>query len=555
MTLSHNAAIRLKTLGWALVLLLFLIGAPLLWAASPLVLGGVVVAGALFGLIAHWLHRLFKRHALQSGSGLRAMMIGAGLLTGLVAAPGWWLVLQPALHPLAVPRVTLSDGTRHVVFQGMVHVGSEQFYRSVSYDLIRAKDAGHPVGGSLVFSIGEVTSAALEAPSEPGAVPAVVARAGFVLALVLSVGAAVFHHAVAPLSARSARLPSLMAGFVLPLGILWIAVEGTERLGLGLGAAFSVPSMQAGLQSPVLFTVILAALAAPLVFGALQAGSRWAAVGALGLSALSFAVSGHSLSAPSGLGPVLTALHAGAIILWVGGLIPLALAMRGGDRLMVLRRFSSVALPAVVVLIVSGAALALLHRGSAGLLSSDWARLLAVKLGLVAGMLVLALWHRLRAMPRLALGTEVPVRRSVAVEAGLGLAVLMLAMGFRLAPPPSAAAPLPDPVAIHIHTDQAMVDLAATAPFPGPTGFRLGIADGDFVPFDPKEVTFSLTDDVAGIGPLTASAVRTGPGLWEVEPLTLPTPGPWQVRIALLVTDFEQVRLTGTLPAPLEQDP
>lgn len=143
MTLSHDAAIRLNTLGWAIVLLLFLIGAPLLWAASPLVLGGVALAGALIGLIAHWLHRLFKRRTPQPGSGVRAMAVGAGLLTGLVAAPGWWLVLQPALHPLSVPRVTLSDGLRQVVFQGMVHVGSEQFYRSVSYDLIRAKDAGY----------------------------------------------------------------------------------------------------------------------------------------------------------------------------------------------------------------------------------------------------------------------------------------------------------------------------------------------------------------------------------------------------------------------------
>ncbi|QYZ69558.1 copper resistance CopC/CopD family protein [Neotabrizicola shimadae] len=414
---------------------------------------------------------------------------------------------------------------------------------------------GHPVGGSLVFSVGEVTGAAPDVQSEPGSVPAVLARAAFVLALVLSVGAAVFHHAVAPLSARFAHLQSLIAGLVLPLGGLWIAVEGAERLGRGTEAIFSAAAMTAGLQSPVLFTVILAALAAPLVYGALQAGSQWAAALALGLAALSFAVSGHALSAPGGVAPLLTALHAGAIILWVGGLWPLAFAVQGADRLMVLRRFSGVALPAVVVLIGSGVALALLHRGSAGLLSSDWARLLAVKLALVAGMLALALWHRLRAMPRLASGTEVPVRRSVAVEAGLGMAVLMLAMGFRLAPPPSAAATLPDPVAIHIHTVQAMVDLAATAPFPGTTGFRLGIADADFIPFDPQEVTLSLTDKEAGIGPLSAPAVRMGPGLWEVEPMTLPTPGPWEVRITLLVTDFEQFRLTGTLPAPPEQSP
>ncbi|WP_235842699.1 hypothetical protein [Cereibacter sphaeroides] len=142
MALSHDAVVRLKTLGWALLLFLFLISAPLLWAASPLLLAGVVLVGALLGLMIHVARRL-PRRARWSPDRTQAALIGAALLTGLVAAPIWWLVLQPALYPLAVPRVTLSDGRREVVFQGMVHVGSEQFYRSVAYDLLRAKAAGY----------------------------------------------------------------------------------------------------------------------------------------------------------------------------------------------------------------------------------------------------------------------------------------------------------------------------------------------------------------------------------------------------------------------------
>lgn len=139
MALSHDGMIRVKTLGWAVVAVLFLTGAPLLWAASPLVLLGVIAAGALIGGLLHWLRTRIRRGV---GRRWHAAVIGAGLTTGLVAAPLWWVILQPALHPLAVPRVTLSDGNRQVIFQGMVHVGSAQFYRSVVYDLIRAKDAG-----------------------------------------------------------------------------------------------------------------------------------------------------------------------------------------------------------------------------------------------------------------------------------------------------------------------------------------------------------------------------------------------------------------------------
>lgn len=409
---------------------------------------------------------------------------------------------------------------------------------------------GHPVGGSLVFSVGEITGSGGAAPPEPGSLPSVLARAALVFALVLSVGAAVFHHAVTPLSAGFARVPSLTAGLVLPLGLVWIAVEGAERLGLGPGAALSPAAIKAGLQSPVLFTVILAALAVLLVFGALQAGSRLAASAALGLAALSFAASGHALSAPGRIAPVLTALHAGAIIVWVGGLLPLAVALRGQDRLAILGRFSTTALPAVVVMLGSGSALALLHWGNPDVLSTDWARLLAVKLALVAAMLAFALWHRFRVMPRLGRVEEASVRRTVVIEATLGLLILALAMGFRLAPPPAAAAaPLREPLSIHIHTDQAMIDLTATAVIPGQTGFLLSIADGNFLPFDPKEVTVSLTDKVAGIGPLSTIATRIGPGEWEAPAVTLPTPGPWDVQITLLVSNFEQTTLTGELAA------
>jgi copper transport protein len=60
-------------------------------------------------------------------------------------------------------------------------------------------------------------------------------------------------------------------------------------------------------------------------------------------------------------------------------------------------------------------------------------------------------------------------------------------------------------------------------------------------------VRLALTDPAAGIGPLTVQANRQEPGHWTTPPLTLPSPGPWQVKLVLLVTDFEQVTLSGEL--------
>lgn len=130
-------AIRIQTLLWAVLGVLFLLSAPILWAASPLVLVAVAALGAGLGLAVGWAIRSYRYRWRRSA------LAGGALACTLVAAPLYWLVLQPALHPLAVPRVTLGDGTRQVVFQGMVHVGSEQFYRSVVYDMIRARDAGY----------------------------------------------------------------------------------------------------------------------------------------------------------------------------------------------------------------------------------------------------------------------------------------------------------------------------------------------------------------------------------------------------------------------------
>lgn len=47
---------------------------------------------------------------------------------GLRAFPVYYLANLVDTRPTTVPQVVLSDGNKTVVFQGMVHVGSEAFY-------------------------------------------------------------------------------------------------------------------------------------------------------------------------------------------------------------------------------------------------------------------------------------------------------------------------------------------------------------------------------------------------------------------------------------------
>lgn len=139
---SRETSIRVHTLGWALLAVLFLLGLPLLLGISPLVPAVVFALGALLAAGLWWI-ALRVRGRTRTRRALGAAALAGGmLLTGLLALPLYWLVLQPALNPLLMPRVTMTDGRRTLVFQGMAHIGSALFYRSVAFDLMRAREAG-----------------------------------------------------------------------------------------------------------------------------------------------------------------------------------------------------------------------------------------------------------------------------------------------------------------------------------------------------------------------------------------------------------------------------
>ncbi len=74
------------------------------------------------------------------------------------------------------------------------------------------------------------------------------------------------------------------------------------------------------------------------------------------------------------------------------------------------------------------------------------------------------------------------------------------------------------------------------------------LGEGKFTQADRKRFVDVPSEAVkSGALPLTVQANRQEPGHWTTPPVILPSPGPWQVRLVLLVTDFEQVTLSGDL--------
>jgi putative copper resistance protein D len=200
--------------------------------------------------------------------------------------------------------------------------------------------------------------------------------------------------------------------------------------------------------------------------------SRWrqhlAALGGIALVA-TLAWAGHGGASPGSAGHVhLTAdvLHLGAAGAWLGGLIPLVLLLRllrhsdDPGRAMiawhVTRRFSNLGIVAVGTLLASGMINAwFLVGGTTNLTSTEYGRLLEVKMVLFVGMVGVAAINRLHLMPLLSKASEIgssdlesnTTRRlegSTLLEISIGLVIICIVGALGITPPGSEAY-------VHVH--------------------------------------------------------------------------------------------------------
>lgn len=143
---GERLRIGLSAIAWFLLVLAFLLGLPILAQLPAWMLAALAAAALLLALLAflplRWLRR---RQGGQGGAGLwlRCTFASVLLLGAAVGAPVYYLSYRVEAQPLILPQATLSNGEKTVVFQGMLHVGSEGFYKSVVYDLEAALAAGY----------------------------------------------------------------------------------------------------------------------------------------------------------------------------------------------------------------------------------------------------------------------------------------------------------------------------------------------------------------------------------------------------------------------------
>ena len=276
----------------------------------------------------------------------------------------------------------------------------------------------------------------------------VASRAVHFAALALLFGAPFFRLAISPLDpargwpgGRRIELAADVA--VLVSGLGWFA--GVAATFAGGWSDALAPDILGAVTFDTRFGHLwmgrLALLAALLAIQLLARASRWrdGALVALagGLSASLIGV-GHGMTGAGG-GPAVARLHMAADVVhllcamgWIGGLFcllqTLRRAMAGGldpeVLTVVVQSFSRVGYWLVALLLISGCinALVLVPRPDS-LITSDYGRVLLVKLGLVLIMVGFAIYNRVVLAPS-AKATAGALWRSAVAEQGVGLLVL-----------------------------------------------------------------------------------------------------------------------------------
>jgi putative copper export protein len=230
------------------------------------------------------------------------------------------------------------------------------------------------------------------------------------------------------------------------LAMVWHGGEGRAAAMRALGLLLAIP----GLALP-------AAAAAPATAPALAAAPAHAgrgyrtviadaiAIVGAAVAATSFAWVGHGHAAAQAATPLLVGVHVLAVAFWFGALGPLLiLARRREPRVLgaVAARFGRIAMVGVGALLAAGVVVLGMLLGSLSeLWTSAYGRIACAKIALVACLLALAAWNKLRLVPRIVAGDPLAVqslRRSVRAEMLVaGLILLITAALTTLAGPPS----------------------------------------------------------------------------------------------------------------------
>jgi copper transport protein len=193
---------------------------------------------------------------------------------------------------------------------------------------------------------------------------------------------------------------------------------------------------------------------------------------------------------------------------------------------------------AIAALVIAGLIIILLQVQSlAGLVTTTYGLILLAKLGLVAGLLGLALINKVRLTPALAggePGAVTALRRTIAAELVLASAILVATAALGTTPPPRVFQDGMEAKAGHIYGPPQSRGLSVTiiaagrsaevvldADRSGINAAQIRLLDSTGGPLQAQEVTFIAANPSAGVEPIRRTTEAVRPGTWQVDHLLL----------------------------------
>ena len=426
---------------------------------------------------------------------------------------------------------------------------------------------GHPVSGSLSFSIGAASAEVTQPPagatgSTDAPLTLELLRWLSYLGLFTAVGLVAFAllilpgDGVADDARRSVvRLARYGGGLTALAWFTALPVTALYQVGGDAGALAerstwsTVTPTEYGVAAAV---VIGANLAVVLIGdGHPSASRRVAALVAGAIAVCAPALTGHTRAAvPELLAVGADMLHLVAGSIWFGGLLGLAVVLpgllaRGVVAAEVLARFSGIAAGVLAALVVTGSVLAWRIVGSwSALVETTYGQLLLVKIAIAAIAVLIAAWNRYRLLPRVQDRSrrdqpEV-VARLVRRATGAEVAVLVLVLAVTgvlvdRSPEADAAASRPEVQTAMLGAYKITATLSPLTTGPVTVTIETRDAAGEFVEgLEAPKAALSSGEVDLGAMELT----NIGPGTYTGEAV-LPTPGIWRLQVSLRVTEFD----------------
>ncbi|MEQ9447259.1 MAG: CopD family protein, partial [Rhodospirillaceae bacterium] len=443
-------------------------------------------------------------------------------------------------------------------------------YRVISADT-------HPVGGSVVFAVGEAVASMDDVSAGGGetsgwVIPVAINRFIQYGAMLLAAGAALFIVGMSVPSQveasvyRMGKLSAIIAAisYVLALGF-----GGAEMMLGGPGAIFSGAAWSQAMNStlaPSAFVGVPGLLILVFAFGKGPEGKSIALLMLGSVIAVgSFLVTGHAATAPPVwlMAPVV-AVHLFCAAFWIAALYPLAKTTQVAtvqEAGAVMAQFSERAVWSVGALFISGAIITWTQvEGPSNMLTTDYGWRLSAKLAVFFALLGLAATNKMVLTPALekADPASAPkLRRSITFEYFAMILIIGAAVSLTLVTPPRATMDMESgmgemgmggfqtTISKGKYTADFSIDPSRTS---GSNMVMIEFKDDAGNPVEMVDVNIVWALPTAGLEGIEGRGEMVTPGMYHFMFDQLIIPGEWEARIDAFVDDFDKQIFRTTVP-------